>query len=245
MQTRSRLLAVIYDDAVYKRILPFCERSSLHTTRASDGAGAALLLQNVRYDLIVARHPIIGVDTEAFLAALRRPGSPSVDCPVLVLAPERDIDRLMQRLDQRQVQLLSLGVSTQELQKAISEILGVATRTETRMLIQFEVVVGQGRVARVCQAKNISETGALLHTSRTLPVGTVLPVSFTLADDPRPILGTARVVRHAEPSREDLPGMGINFVRLENEARERMREFVTECRQGDDGTGRATSAAVN
>lgn len=244
MKQRSQLLAVIDDDSIYKRILPLCERSSMHATRASDAAGARLLLQNVRYDLIVARHPMVGIEVEEFLEALRRPYSPSADTPVLLLAPEAEIERLMHRVDQRQVQVLSLGVSTQQLQKAISEILGVAARTETRMLIQFEVVVGEGRVARVCQAKNISETGALLHTSRTLPVGTVLPVSFTLGDDPRPVLGTARVVRHAEPTREDLPGMGISFERMDGEARERMREFITTCREAVAGS-RPEALAVN
>lgn len=244
MPKRSQLLALIDDDAVYNRILPLCDRSSLHATRASDAAGARLLLQNMRYDLIVARHPMAGVEVEQFLEALRRPHMPSADSPVLLLAPESDIERLMHRVDQRQVQVLSLGVSTRQLQKAISEILGVAARTETRMLIQFEVVVGEGRVARVCQAKNISETGALLHTSRTLPVGTILPVSFTLADDPRPILGTARVVRHAELTREDLPGMGISFERMDGEARERMREFITACREVT-ATGHSGAVAVN
>jgi c-di-GMP-binding flagellar brake protein YcgR len=93
-------------------------------------------------------------------------------------------------------------------------------------MIQFEAKLGTGKLMRICQTSNVSESGLLIHTTRLIPLQTEMDVSFYLPGDPRPIDGKVRVVRHSDPQREEKAGMGVEFVHLPQAGREKLRDFV-------------------
>lgn len=70
---------------------------------------------------------------------------------------------------------------------------------------------------------DLSETGCCVHTSTALPIGSVIDLRFTVFPD-EPILfeGRGRVVRHSD----DPPGMGVEFVALDESARDVVRKIM-------------------
>ena len=124
--------------------------------------------------------------------------------------------------------MISQSAAPDHLQRELAKGLSnVALRKDSRLLVQIEAEMDAGSLMRVCQTSNLSESGMLLHTSRLFPVDTEAAVSFNLPGDPRTIEGTIKVVRHADPEREQMPGMGVHFTQLPNISREKLRDYVS------------------
>lgn len=70
---------------------------------------------------------------------------------------------------------------------------------------------------------DLSETGCCVHLGKTLPIGALIDLRFTVFPD-EPILfeGRGRVVRHCD----DPPGMGVEFVELDDSARDVVRKIL-------------------
>jgi len=70
---------------------------------------------------------------------------------------------------------------------------------------------------------DLSETGCYVHIPDQLPIGTLIELRFTVFHE-EPILfeGCGRVVRHGD----DPPGMGVEFVELDDGARDVVRKIL-------------------
>lgn len=74
---------------------------------------------------------------------------------------------------------------------------------------------------------DLSETGVFVHTDEPLAIGSSIELAFTVYPEPdQPVLFKAegRVVRHS--SDEKVPGMGVDFVELDDGARDVMRMLM-------------------
>ena len=75
--------------------------------------------------------------------------------------------------------------------------------------------------------ENISEMGIFLQTEEPLPVGTELVVRFQQGERPLQLRGRVVWINPARRDGTDLnPGMGIQFVELQPEERERLVQIV-------------------
>jgi hypothetical protein len=183
---------------------------------------------NVRYSLIVAGLPLPDIGLQEFLTNLRALDSGSGESPVVILAPEADVPALSRALSSKLLRVIpdtSLGI---EIQRAISEVLGVAARTTSRLLVEVEVGIGGGSAQRrLVQTHNLSETGMLVRATEAPPVGSRVQLSFHLPHDSQTIRCGAEVVRESDPEVEGLGGFAVRYLDLRDEDRERLRAFVT------------------
>jgi type IV pilus assembly protein PilZ len=77
--------------------------------------------------------------------------------------------------------------------------------------------------------RNISEMGIFVATLNPLPVGTTLTLRFAPpgADEPFLLVGRVQWVNSVKPLADNLnPGMGVCFVDLTSDARERLVEVI-------------------
>ncbi len=77
--------------------------------------------------------------------------------------------------------------------------------------------------------RNISEMGIFVRTVNPLPVGTTLALRFAPSESDEPFLLVGRVqwVNSVKPLADNLnPGMGVCFVDLTSDARERLVEVI-------------------
>ncbi|MBK8718503.1 MAG: PilZ domain-containing protein [Deltaproteobacteria bacterium] len=70
---------------------------------------------------------------------------------------------------------------------------------------------------------DLSETGCCVHTGSQLPIGSLIELRFTAFPE-EPILfeGRGRVVRYTT----DPPGMGVEFIELDDAARDVVRKIL-------------------
>jgi hypothetical protein len=85
----------------------------------------------------------------------------------------------------------------------------------SRVLLQFGAEEVEG------QSVDISPSGILVKSNRTIPTGSAVLVSMKLPEHMKPIVGEGAVVRIVGGNQ-----MGIHFERLTPEVAERLQEFL-------------------
>lgn len=223
---RKRILAVVTDLALFRKLEDLFRRASFEVNRVPSGAGALVLIGNVKYSLIVAGMPLPDLGLKEFLSSLRAIDSESGGSPIVILAPEADVPALSKALHSDLLRVVSETAAEGDLQRAVSEVLGVAARTSTRLLVEMEVGLEGSPQRRLVQTQNLSETGMLLRASAAPPVGTPVQLSFRLPDDDHPMVLEAEIVREAEVNKESVRGFAVRYTRVQPEDLERLREFV-------------------
>jgi hypothetical protein len=66
----------------------------------------------------------------------------------------------------------------------------------------------------------------LLHGTEAFGPGSHFDFVFSLPGEPRPLEGTAEVVRRADLDREEVHGIGVRFVHLRHDGRYRLERFI-------------------
>ena len=89
-------------------------------------------------------------------------------------------------------------------------------------------------------AQNISKAGLFLETTKTLPIGTTVLLSFTLPQSPKLITALGEVVwcqRNSSQSSSPLPGMGIRFREISREDEKLIAEYIKRFERSALGLG--------
>ena len=228
MEQKKKVLAIVPHQELYNKIEPILRRDSIEVSRSANATSSLILATNVAYDLIVAEYPLPDLSIVDFLGILQAPTLPSAQSPILLLTHEDQVAGVTRHtLGDDRVKVVPQHSSAKYLHSALAGSLGgVAARKKSRLMVQFEAKLGAGKLMRICQTSNVSESGLLIHTTRVMPLETEMDVNFYLPGDPRPIDGTVKVVRHANADLEQSAGMGVEFVHLPVSAREKLRDYV-------------------
>ena len=81
-------------------------------------------------------------------------------------------------------------------------------------------------------ARNINEGGMFVETETPPEPGSPVALQFRIPGSKEPIAVMGRVVRITEGSREEPPGMGIEFENLDAQSRELINQLVRGLRVG-------------
>jgi len=87
---------------------------------------------------------------------------------------------------------------------------------------------------------NISKGGLFINSRTPLPVGTTVRLIIQLPDTPFPFDLTGRIVRVIDENNAaaEPPGMGVEFVNITEDKRERIDRFVDKLRMALSGDGK-------
>lgn len=195
--------------------------------RVSDGGAALTAATSRTFQLIVAEYPLPELDMEAFLARLREPDSASREASVVVLSGSLD-RAVLGGLGRRRLAGVHLCTNTRQTLRAVSEHLRLSDRLPARLRVIVDGAETATTYRQLTWTRNISPSGMLLDGEHLLPIGMVTPIAIELAGDQPLVRGRAEVVRHADPEREEVFGMGLQFVRLYGGDDRRLAEFVHE-----------------
>lgn len=226
MRKSQRILAVVNDRELYAKLAHLLDRSSFEVNRVPSGAGALILVGNLRYDLILVEAPLPDLDLQDFVAAVRTLDSPCAGSSVLALGKTEEACNLGDTLLGDDIAVLPASADADAIQTTISKSLGVAIRTSERLLVQVDAQLDGGSLQRMTQTANISETGMLLSGAPKIALGSEVSLSFELPDEPRPLAIAAEVVRHASPDVENISGIGVRFMRFETDSQTRLVEYL-------------------
>jgi len=182
---------------------------------------ALTLAHDVRFDLLVVGHPLPGLVIRDFLRSLRESASRSKKAKVMILAEDTG-DHELRGLRAHALEILPRTDSL--IGDLTRKALGGAARAQVSVMVRLEVELTYGRSIRICQSENLSESGMLVRTEDTVPVGTAATASFRLRSGDDPIEATARVVRETVPG--EIPGIALHFESFANDSEGRLKAFV-------------------
>ncbi|MCH7666090.1 MAG: PilZ domain-containing protein [Acidobacteria bacterium] len=248
MEQNLKVLAVVQSEAVPENLREVFSRKSITLHHARSGAAALVLAGNSLYDLLVLEEPLADLPVDSVLSALQSFEWASAGAPALVMAGDQDVVEIARRLEDHPARVLPKSAQKQEIQQAISELLGVAVRSGSRMMVNVEVKIDSNTSLKCFQSENISESGMLLRGAKAIPIGMAVDLEFYLPDEPDPVRGKAMVVRHSGDS--ETPGIGLRFVALGRSEILRLRRFVDRIltdkppSETDRGTGTSQTAGV-
>ncbi len=226
---RLNVLAVVGERSLFGRLAGRLNRSALEVSLSHSAQNAMFFTSVLRFELIFVGHPLADADLEDFLAAVHRPGAPCADTPVLVLARSGEVAALGRRHGGALVEVLAADhLAGSDLEERVNRRLGIGALAASRVAVELTAVVeAEGRRRRL-RSRNLSESGILLQTKRTLPVGTAVQLDLELPGEHAHLRLAAEVVRHALPEQERIHGMGLRFVDLRDAQRLALRRFVHE-----------------
>jgi len=104
-----------------------------------------------------------------------------------------------------------------------------ATRIQHELPVAYKTISG----FITDWAVNISRGGLFINTPKPLPVGSPvrLIVSLPGADFPFDLMGRVAHVNELDPRDNQVPGMGIEFVDVDDEKRAQLESFVDRLRE--------------
>ncbi len=228
MSEQLNVLVAIASEAVFDLIRPLVSRSNVELMRVGSGQHALTLSEQSSYDLVVVQNPLPDLGFKEFLETIRAPESACDQSPVLILTREDRLDSITPHLDGVSAQACCVDAAPEQIQLALTELIGVAMRAKARLGVELKARVEQGSIQIFCQTVNVSEAGLLIRSGRQLPLRTKVDLALSLPDDSKSIEATGEVLRHTSAEVDSVRGLAIRFLGFEEDGRQRMAEFVAK-----------------
>jgi DNA-binding NarL/FixJ family response regulator len=206
--------------------LPFLRRAQFRITQVAQSAHALPLVRDSRFDLVIARHPLAGLDLSELVRTVRADEAACRNASFLVLAEPGAADEVAALMGRGVNRVVSLDAHTERLLEAIADLLDVAPRRTLRALVRLESEVRQGAQTWRTATHNVSETGMLLLGLKDLEIGTRVGFELELPAGQSPVAGEAEVVRHTNPEFEKVEGVGARILTFSGDGRRQLRIFL-------------------
>ena len=162
---------------------------------------------------------------DVFLKSLAEKGPASNGPAMALLADEHLLPELEPNLDERH-RFLSAHLAPEELQRRILELIGDTPRVAPRLMLRLEVQLGAGKLLRMCQTDNISESGMLVRCQEPIAIGSEVRLALSLPRSAEPVQAKAEVVRQTDPDRESVQGLGLRFLEFEGQGGKALSEYL-------------------
>ncbi len=231
MSERLTILVTLASEVVFDQIQPLVSRSNVEITRVHSGQHALTLSADSLYDLILVQYPLPDIEFSEFVKSIRGPMSVCVRSPMLILTRDDRLDAVADFLDGDLAQACCIDEAPEQIQMALTELIGVAMRAKARLGVELAARLEQGSIQLFCQTVNVSEAGMLIRTGRFLPLKTRVQLTLSLPEDSEPIEATGEVLRHTVPGFDPVEGLAIRFLEFSDGGRVRLADFVAEHQQ--------------
>jgi len=222
---RPLVLTVGARGGLLSKIEPVLERSNLTVHHVPLGKTALQIVQSRRPRLLIVALPLLDMRLDVFLKSLadKRPASSGPS--IALLADEHLLPELELNLDE-QHRFLSAHLKPEELQRGILELIGDTPRVAPRLMLRLEVQLGAGKLLRMCQTDNISESGMLVRCQDPIAVGSEVRLAVSLPKSTEPVQAKAEVVRQTDPNLESGQGLGLKFIEFEGQGKKALVEYL-------------------
>lgn len=207
------------------------DRADFHAQYAARGDEAIQRVRTQSFDLIVARFPLVGAGLAELVRAVRADGGPSRSAGFLLLAEPEHVADVGTFLGRGIGRIVSLDAPAERLVDAVADLLAVAPRRALRAIVEVRLHMEHGGDQLLALTHNISENGLLIVGVPNLPLGAKLTFELSLPGTASPIRGEAEVVRHTDPTREKVEGIGARIISFAGDGHQRLQAYLTRHHQ--------------
>jgi CheY-like chemotaxis protein len=234
-EDQRHVLVVGAENAGLDRMAPMLRRAefTVHTAEASPFLLDLVLA--TPFELLIVPYPLEGMSMDELLEAVRDEGSACRDAGFLLISEPDLLEDAQALVDLGVNRALAGDWAEGRLWQAVGDLLSIAPRVYLRVLLHADVDVIHNKRNTLYRTVNMSSSGALLQGSDEIPLGTSFDFLFRLPGGGL-IEGSAEVVRHSNPLREGIEGIGTRFTGFRNDGKRRLgdyleRQFTLGCRK--------------
>ncbi|MCD4749851.1 MAG: PilZ domain-containing protein [Thermoanaerobaculales bacterium] len=185
------------------------------------------------YDVIVVTYPFGNRSFDLFLKEVRSSDSLSRGAGLVVLTFPESLKRAVAFIGRGVNRVISVE-ETSGLNSVIAEVVDVSPRASARLMVRLQMPLGERDCKIRTFTQNISQSGMLLGTSNMLEVGQRFNFSFAVPESEKVVTGRAEVVRHTIDARDQVSGIGIRFLDLEDQSGQALEGFLKGILSLDD-----------
>ncbi len=219
----QRVVVVAGEDDLRDRLFEALGTFSAEAVEVPSVQRALELAREIPIHLLTLRYPLEGMSFSEFLRAFRETGSVSRGAQVVVLAPGKSIGGL-KRSAGAGVAFLRSDSDHEQLAEIFKTFLRRSPRFSGNLLVGAELELPSGKVRKMLQVVNISESGMLLRTKTPLAAGQGFTFELQIPDLKSPVLGRAEVVRVIEQGKTR--EVGVKIVSFVGNSRESLAKFL-------------------
>jgi len=209
------------------RVAPMLQRAEFDVHAVEPSDFVLDLVLGTTFELLIVGYPIPQIDIHRLLRTIRGPNSGTRNAGLLLLAEPGFLEAAQSLLVVGANRAVALDWSASRLWQAVGDLLDVAPRVGMRALVHANVGSSNGDERSLYQTMNVSISGMLLHGADAFGPGSHFDFLFSLPGDPRPLEGTAEVVRRASVEREGVFGVGVRFLHFREDGSFRLERFIT------------------
>lgn len=224
-----RRILVVDDAPIFREIETVFLRRSGTVLTADDGTSALELARRERPDLVLTDLTMREMHGDELCRAMR--SDPDLrNTPVIVVTSGRSPEEHERAVRAGADDIIEKPLKRVGLLQSVNRFLRARMRSQPRATLEIDVTLSVKGEVLSGRSRNVSRGGIFVEARPTYEPDTELGVVFHTPDGARRIAPTARVAWR-RPERSDaaqVPGMGLQFLRLEPEAAEWLEEYVYE-----------------
>lgn len=217
-------------DGVVERAAATLRSAGFLIHRTSDAVTCLDSVYSTIYDLVILRPPIPGVTVADLVTSLREPMSPSRRAGVAVVTEDGADDGAAELVGAGVNRLVDRAEGPGAVLCALGDLLDVAPRYPVQALVEMESRRSGDGTHTLSRTHDLSVTGMLVLGGHEFPVGADLRFELHLPGVGDSVHGDGTVIRHADPAREHVDGVGIRFLHLANGSRDRLADYLMQHR---------------
>jgi hypothetical protein len=208
------------------RVAPMLQRAEFDVHAVEPSDFVLDLVLGTTFELLVVGYPIPEMDVHHLLHTVRSANSGTRNAGLLLLAEPGFLEAAQSLVAAGANRAVSLDWSASRLWQAVGDLLNVAPRINMRALVYANGAASHQTDRSLYQSLNVSLSGMLLHGADSFAPGAHFDFVFSLPGEPRPLEGSAEVVRRTNPAREGEQGVGVRFLHFREDGRFRLERFI-------------------
>jgi CheY-like chemotaxis protein len=224
-EDQRHVLLVGGEDAGFDRMAPMLRRAEFNVHTAEPSPFLLDLVLTTPFELLIAPFPLNGMSMDDLLETVRDEGSACRDAGFLLISDPELLDDAQALVDLGVNRALGSDWAEARLWQAVGDLLQIAPRVYVRVLMHADVEVMRDKKQTLYRTVNMSSSGALLQGSDEIALGSTFEFLFRLPGGGL-IEGTAEVVRHTNPLREGIEGIGSRFTGFRDDSENRLGDYL-------------------
>jgi len=216
----------------FEAIAPVLDRHHLKIERVVVPEEAVALAAAKPFDLVVFDSEPEQLSLSELVERLRTSDSASRDGSLLVVSTSETAEDARALIGRGVNRVVTLDMTEEIIDQHVADLLDIAPRAAIRVAARLTTVIDDGTVEIVGRTANISATGLLLQISARFEIGQSVSFEFLTHDGGDMVAGEGTVVRHAVAERGGVDGIGVRFVRLHGDGRQKIEAMLSEARGG-------------
>lgn len=221
MMPNKKILLVNNIKAIVEKEKSLLARSDFTIFTATSGEEAIQIHDTEKVDLIIADMDMPAMGGDVLCSRIRRNGNLK-NVSVLLVGPKGEAD--MMRFNACGANAyISKPLNLQKLFEKVGELLNISLRLSIRLLVKITLKGSFKGQSFFAESHNISQTGVLIETDKSLERGDIIACSFFLGTDQ--VSSDGEVVRIIKKP-QNIRHYGIKFTNMDASSKAKIDDFV-------------------